>query len=50
MDPWTGEAIYRSATFPGHSFRALWLANGGRVVRQAIPGESYEPFTFVFRR
>ena len=50
LDPWTAEPIYRSATFAGHTFRTQWLTNGGRVVRQALPGERYEPMTFVFRR
>ena len=50
LDPWTGEPIYRSATFAGHTFRIQSLAGGGRVIRQGIPGEGYAALTLVFRR
>lgn len=49
-DVWTGEPIYESWTFAGHSFRVNRTANRGRWINQSLPGEGGEKYELTFTK
>lgn len=49
-DVWTGEPIYESTLFGGHSFRASRTLNRGRSISQRLPGEGGETWTLIFNK
>lgn len=49
-DMWTGQAIYESWTFTGHTFRVQHTASRGRWTRQALPGEGGAEYELTFTK
>jgi hypothetical protein len=49
-DLWTGEPIYASGLFGGHTFRVYRLADGTRLISQRIPGATEASFDLRFRK
>lgn len=49
-DMWTGEPIYESDIFGGHSFRVYQTEGRGRLISQRIPGTTEASFDLRFRK
>lgn len=47
---WSGEPIYRSAVFPDHTFGVNRPVEGGRHIRQPIPGEGTGAFDLRYAK
>ncbi|MBW3572259.1 MAG: Ig-like domain-containing protein, partial [Gemmatimonadetes bacterium] len=49
-DMWTGQPIYESWTYAGHTFRVQHTASRGRWIRQPLPGEGGATYELIFRK
>lgn len=47
-DVFTGEPIYESTTYAGHSFRTYRTEGRGRLISQRLPGTTEQSFDMVF--